>query len=214
MINTGMINLTTDINVVMNNVCTHKIILIGEADPGLVSTTDGVVGSVLLPPYKSMMYYADGNFQAYNVSYSEYLNSYECMKFINVLIKALLNNVNLLIYMTPDEYNIYFAHINMIFTNMGITIGDLMSTPSYVNPAAMNIISENLYMYELITADELYNLFPQFVQFSQPVVMKLTSEFRPALPVNTIEAYAEYFFNIKERYKDTGHHLQGLYRRV
>lgn len=209
----GTINVTTDLNTVQNMMGSHRIVFIGEPNAELVQATNGIVGSIFLPPYQAMMALSDNDLNTFNGIYSQHLMSNECSSILSVLIKGMINGINLLIYMTPDEYNMYFIGFkSFVRQNYGITIGSMYEPFGYDNQYDY-VIYSLLYLNELITIQEFFTVYPQGINFTDPVVMKLINEMRPPVQDTSFESYRAYFFNYKESVKQTNSYLPNLFSR-
>lgn len=208
---TGTLSITTDFNTVQNMLGSHRIVIIGEPDQQIIQLTNGIVGSILLPPYPSMMALMDNNIQEFNRLYSEHLSSSECNSFLAVLIKAMMQNSNILLYMTPDEYNMYFIPFSVYMRDMfGITIGSQYNNFSYNNNYDSQIYSL-LYLNDLITVQELFLIYPTGIYFNDMVIMKLINELRPPVNFNDINQYRQYFYEYKETTKQQNNYTPNLF---
>lgn len=209
----GTMQVTTDLNVVQNMMGTHRIVVIGEHNPQLIQATNGIVASLLLPPYPAMMLYADGNMNSFNTTYMSYLSGPECTSFFSVLVKSLINGTNILLYLTPDEYNMYYNSLSMYILNAyGISIGNGQIQFGF-NVNYLPQIYSLLYVNELITIQELFMVYPSGMQFNDAVVMKLINEMRPVLQDTSFESYRNYFYNYKESVKQTNSYIPNLFSR-
>lgn len=207
----GTINVTTDLNTVQNMMGSHRIVLLGEPTPDLVQATNGIVGSIFLPPYPAMMALADNDLNTFNGIYTQHLMTNSCTSLLSVLFKGMINGLNLLIYMTPDEYNMYFiAFKTFVRQNYGVTIGSMYESFSYDNQYDY-VIYSLLYLNELITIQEFFMVYPQGISFTDEVVMKLINEMRPPIMDTSFESYRTYFFNYKESVKQTNNYLPNLF---
>lgn len=197
----GSISITTDFNTVQNMLGTHRVVIIGEPDPQLVQMTNAVVGSILLPPYNAMMALMDNDYNNFNMIYYNHLSQQECLSFIAVLIKSAIQGTNLLLYMKPDEYEMYYKPFELyMINNFGIQIGNEYNQFMY-NQNYNHIILSVLYLNDLITVPELFNIYPQGIQFDDNVTMKLINEVRPVIQDTSFESYKNYFYNYKESMK-------------
>lgn len=215
MIFKGNLIVTTDMEMVKNMIGTHRIVVIGEPSPEFVASTGAVVGSILLPPYPAMMALMDNNINAFMSAYSAHLNTKECTTFFAVLFKAMMQGSNILLYLTQDEYNMYYKYLEMYLVNVyGIYVGSAQNNYTFnVAEQFAPAIYSVLYLSECITIEELFKLYPQGARFDQNVVMKLISEMRPVLNTNTFQAYEQYFYDYKESVKQTNTYMPNLFTR-
>lgn len=207
----GTMSITTDLNTVQNMLGSHRIVIIGEPDPQLVQMTNAVVGSVLLPPYQAMMALMDNDYNNFNMIYYNHLSTQECLSFVSVLVKSMIQGTSLLLYMKPDEYNMYYNAFELYLLNtFGIQIGST-SKPFMYNNNYDPVIYSLLYMNDLITIQELFLIYPAGVQFNDNVVMKLINEMRPVIQDTSFESYRNYFYNYKESIKQTNTYTPNLF---
>ena len=172
----GTMYVVTDVNLLPNLMPTSRIVIIGEPDPMLVNQTNAVVGSILMPPYMAMTNYVNGDMQTFGMEYYNHLGKQESTEFIAVLIRALYNGVNITIYITKDEYDMYFKLLAEYICNVyGIVIGN-ERVPFVFNPIAIPKVADLLYSLDLMNVEEFFECYPSGVPFNQYTVMKLDND--------------------------------------
>lgn len=204
----GTIFVTTDLAVVQNNISTSKILVLNEPDPQFKAMTNCLIGSVLLPPYKTMMFYADGDMQSFYNEYTQYLYQYEPTMFISAIIRALYNGVNILIYTNKDELEMYFGILYQFMLNTyGISIGS-NNTQYGFNPNYSAVLCNTLYMNDLFTFEEMMMNYPSGIQFESNVATKLIKESNINIPGCTFQDLCLYLYTYKEQVKQSNQILK------
>lgn len=198
----GSLYVTTDINVVSQMLSTNRLVIIGEPDQTLVQSTNAMVASILLPPYNCMMAKMDNDIPQFTQLYYNHLMSNEVSNFIAVMIRALYNGTNILLYSTQDEFSLYFEQFyNFMISNYGIYIGTPVNQFT-VDPNYFWKLCSTMYLYELFTVEEFFVNYPQGLEIPDEIIRKLIYELNPYIENNnSFEAYKMYFYNYKERIK-------------
>lgn len=201
----GTIDVVTDLNEVMRRLYSftgdNKVILMqDQPDPSVVSQCRGVVASVLLPPYDcfSLKLENDPNFMP---AYFNYLSKDEAFDFILVILRALYNGTNIIIYTSKGEYQNFFSEFSsFMFSTFGVLIGEPEKYISFgfdVNyiPAICNY----LYLYNYMTFEEYMMNYPKepVYTFPEPVLYKMVEEQNPYVKNPSLEAYMKYFIDYK-----------------
>lgn len=201
----GTLNIITDPQLIMQSTVGSpniKVLVISgnmnESDQFIQATNASLV-SVLLPPPSASMMEMDGNIQGYLESYYEYLNSGHAFMFVCVILRAIYNDINVVLYTTPEESQLSFMSvIAQFFQNQfGITIGTI-DQPYQFNPNYFSMILEIMYLNNMMTADELLYSYPENIQMqNQYLLTKLYSDIIPYIGTNnpTMEQISAYFNN-------------------
>ncbi|MGL5330506.1 MAG: hypothetical protein ACRDD7_14640 [Peptostreptococcaceae bacterium] len=197
----GTLYVTNDINVVQTVMVSNRIIIVGEPDAAFVQSTGAVVGSVLLPPYNAMIARMDNDMNSFSQLYNDYLLQKEPSTFITVILRALYNGTNIVLYCPSDEFTLYFEELykHMIY-NYGIYIGTI-SSPFNFDPSFAGKICAMMYFYDLFNVQELFIAYPKGVDIPDDIVMKLIGDLNPYVQDITLNGYKQYFFELKERVK-------------
>ena len=201
----GSIDVMTDLNHVMNSLYnfngnTKVIILQDQPDPSIVSQCRGVIGSVLLPPYEcfSLKLNDDPNFMP---AYFNYLATGEAYDFILVILRALYNGTNLILYTSKGEYQNFFSEFSsFMFSSFGLLIGEPEKYTSYgfdINYTP--VVCNHLYLSNYMTFEEYMMNYPKEPQFIIPneVIYKMVEETNPYVKMPSLEAYTRYFMDYK-----------------
>ena len=203
----GTLYVTTDLNMLKNLIGMSRVIIIGEPDPGLVNSIQAVVGSILMPPYSAMTHYVNGDMNTFGMEYINHLMKQEATEFIAVMIKALCNGTNLTVYVTPDEYDMYFRIFAEYMINIyGIVIGN-ERMPFSFNPTFIPSLCNLLFLSNLMTVEELFMNYPVGVQFSELAVIKLINEVSPRIKNTDFNSYAAYFMQYNQMTKTNGRYI-------
>jgi len=200
----GTLFITTDINTAQQLAYTNKVIIVGEPDQNMVKALNAVVGSILLPPYPAMMAQMDGNIDEFYRQYYIHLYTKEPQEFIATILKALMLGTNIVLYCSNDEFQLCGQFLlNFLQSDLGITVG----TPNnsfYFNPIYTPAICTLLYMCDLLTAEELFILYPIETPINNIIVPKLVEELQPFVEDQTPEGYIKYFNRLNVRVKQHG----------
>lgn len=193
----GSIYLISDLNNI-NYLNNTKLVFIGEPSPSLVQQYNGVVGSILLPPYQSLDHRLNNNIQAFNYEYFNYLSTKEPMSFIAAIVKALCNGINLLVYSNKDELDLYFQSFNIFMSsNFGINIGTPYNKFYYNQNFNSNILSL-LYEFDFITYKEFMELYPANIVILDNIIQKMMIDNQV---YGNVSEWRDHFYNIKESTK-------------
>lgn len=201
----GTIHITSDPQMALQSSGSGntKIIIISgniqEQDPFIQATNASLV-SVLLPPPSASMMEMDGNIQGYLETYYNHLNSGNAFMFVCVILRAVYNGINVILYTTPEEHELSFMNTlaEMFQRQFGITPGN-GNTPYYFDYNYFTVILEIMYMNDMMTADELLFSYPIEIQLGQNeyLLMKLFNDVIPYVGTNnpTMTDIAYYFNN-------------------
>ena len=215
----GNIYVTTDMNIVISQFNTRdpntKIIFLDEVDPGVIQTIRPVIGTILLPEYKGTCARLDNNMDQYRALYIEHLLGEECTSYIAVILRALMNGVNILIYTTKDSYEMYFPVLyEFILNSYGLSIGTAQTQPIF-NTNFTPPICNLLYTLSLMSFKEFMLLYPATLVLDDNVVRKMIEDENPYTTDNqTFDWYKTYFYEYKEQTKQAGTFLQVVARKV
>lgn len=167
----GIMYITTDQNEALNMALNNgKVVCISNEFknyPEFVNATNACIGSILTPPYESVTYDIDGNYQAFEQSYFNYLNSKECINFIAVMFRAMYNGSNIILYLTPDEAQMSYAGalLKFLFISFGIDVGSSMK-PFTFNPVMSMNINELFMSFDLMTPNEFIAEWYNFIDYN------------------------------------------------
>ena len=200
----GDITLTYDLNrIPVYSANGYAIVALVE-DKNLVQQIGAIQASILLPPYEAMEAEMNNNPVLFHEIYNSHLFMYEANKFVGALITALYEGKNICLYISDSSKTLLFNQelLSFFANNYGIIIQqDQPVGYTYIQNQyqLMNII-ENMYIYDYITPEDVFILTPSGVGFSEVVTNKLIQQF-PCPIYNTIEEFAKYLYDYKERIK-------------
>lgn len=160
----GSIYITNNQQVVLNSAQNYSIICMsGETDnfKELIHATNASVASVLLPPYDAVMLELDGDINGFVNAYYNYLSNNEPAMFISLILRALYNGTNILLYLTDEESKLNYMPVFSKYMHdvFGIIIGTETYQFSY-NSGYLSVIYDTLYMNELMTSKEYIQSYP------------------------------------------------------
>lgn len=205
MIIKGQLYLTTDMNVLTNSLQTCRIISIGDTAPEL-SNMGVIGGGLLMPDVRIFSILIDEGPEKFATEYAKYLSMPEPQQLIAALIRALLNGVNILFYLTDEEFKTGYAQYLLQYLNVvfGITVGT-PANPFYYDSRFDNNVSTLLYINDFMTVDEFLIAKPSGARFTPEEVSKLLLDVPPAVILpNEFEALENYYFQYKENIKLAG----------
>jgi len=197
----GTLFITTDVNILQQLVYNNKVIIIGEPDPAMINALNAVVGSILLPPYLAMMAQMDGNINEFYNQYYLHLYTKEPQEFIATILKALTLGKNIVMYCTEDEFKLCGQFLlQFLQKDFGIVVGT-QNNQFYFDPAYTPTVTTLLYINDLVTADELFMLYPDTIPINDIILPKLVQELHPVVDEQTKDSYLKYFGDLNHRVK-------------
>ena len=137
-----------------------------------------------------------------------------------LILQALCNGKNILLYAPSDHANTFVPTLlKFAGLSFGLIIGQI-HTVGQDRPCSFDLsftknVIELLYLFDFYSVEDLFLDFPKQEWFSDNVVAKLTSDIQPYLknPTPTLQDYALYFYNYKEKVKDIGKFLKPMVHR-
>lgn len=199
----GRLGITTDVEaarqLLFND--SSRILLLSE-EPIMEKSDRVIPATILLPPYTCVMAALDNNIEVACDEYINYLSSREPDMFICTVIAALKNGMNILILLGKDEAEVGFS--NWLGSYLANVFGIVMATDKngfMYNNVFDPMILAKLYMYDLITSEELFIRYPQGFDLPRGIIAKLVMELNPYVQYPSEEAYYAYFNGYKERIK-------------
>lgn len=199
----GVIYLTCDDRLFMESIANgYAGVIISGNIPNnhpLVTTTGASIGSLLLPPPTASMAEVDGDVQRYINIYREHLYQQNQMEFISALLAGIYKGRNIIIYMTPEEFQMSFPiTLLQFFTDtFGVNIGT-ETRPFSINPNTTSTILCMMYLNNMINAQEFFQGQPKYL--IEPVDMIANKLFLEQLPyINpnpSITDIVEYYINM------------------
>lgn len=188
----GSIYMTCDRNLAMqfiaNNPQQNVIVCISQnvqQDPQFLQSTGALLASVLTPPYEAFMMEVQGDANGFAAVYYEHLNKKECAEYIASILKAITIGKNIMLYMTPDEYQTSYASMFRAYMlqTFGICIGDQSIEFSWFQNQFINV-ALTLYLFDLYTYKELFDAWKvvPMVNLPEYIILKLVNELAPTAP--------------------------------
>lgn len=215
MILSGDIRITDNVDELKSLMFTHRVIFIGEPDDNLLKMTNGIPASLFIPPYEIIIDEMDGNIEVFVNKYMGYLFSRECSQYIALIIRALYDGINILLYLSKEESEMMYSKIlcDLLKSQYGITVSYLL-TPAIFNENYSNVICDFLYSFDLMSTDEFFINYPANISISPINITKLVAELNPYVPDRTMESYIIYFNSFKQKIKQNNKYLHNLIQLV
>lgn len=198
----GTLYLTYDLNMCIANAGVCRTVIVSE-DPTANSLPNVVGGSILMPPYEAMMQLIDGNMQEFQRLYDQYLYSPVPDKMIILLIQALRQGINLILYLDKDAEKTFASTlVQHFFYAYGITIGTPLN-PFMYDSQYEEVILSKMYLYGNISVEQFFVMYPETGYIQDPIVInKLIADVQPnMIPSSSLEEYVLYFNEMKNRIK-------------
>lgn len=170
-------------------------IAIASHIPVMVLTDDNIaqyrslgcfILSMLLPPYESLSYEIDGNYEAAAKSYYDYLWQPQSLHCFGELFTALYSGKSILLFVPSDEaINLKFPEILIGFLsyNFGIITGDIKNPNSaniiFDNPQTIAMMANIMYGNDYIPFEKYCELMPAIngITPSEQVIAKIMKKF-------------------------------------
>lgn len=184
-----------------------RIVMITEdEDPRLSFIPNKVTASILLPPYDAIEAELDGNLDIAQMKYYQYLSSQIPAEFINMILVAALQNVNIGLYFGEQLYDLKFPMMLMdyLYNYKGLSIGYKQTPPGLVERYMPPMLGE-LYGMELITAEQFLMYMPADFDIPNFILPALVQRFRPVFVEN--QDYNKYFKDLIKDIKSAGKYL-------
>lgn len=206
----GTIYITHDTNLCLANLNTCKTIAIVD-EPEYVNVPGKIGGSILLPPYEALAALVEDAYNEFEYEYINYLlNNITAIKFIDIVLQALIVGTNIILYIEPGGPSFEKALQGFFISNFGIYIGDEGDEFKYditYIPAILN----RLYANDSIDKDFFLRLFPQEIIFDPFILRKLAYD-QNIMFINDIDT-GIYFKKISKILKNGGK-IQGVVKRL
>lgn len=198
----GDIRITDNIDELKSLMFTYRIIFIGEPDQNLLNATNGIPASLFIPPYEIIVDEVDGNIECFVTKYIGYLFNSECSEYIALIIRALYDGTNILLYISKDESEMWYSKVlcDFLKSQYGITVSYL-SIPATFNENYSSVVCDFLYSFDLMSTDEFFMNYPADVSISPVNIAKLVSQLNPYVQERTMESYIAYFNTFKQTIK-------------
>ena len=208
---TGRISVTTDINVVYDNISSCKVITIVDVD-NITSELKAIstIAPFMLPPYEVVSRkLCDEDESVFSILYSQYLHQGEPLEFIAILYKALLQGVNILLYF-PSDYELFINELLFILAN---EFGFWFDGDIGLNMGYIGFINVLLYLYDLISPYELLCFIKDVSELPREVIGKLSEELFLPYEVMTYEQIVQYINNMLHKQRASeGSILRNIWR--
>lgn len=169
----GTCYLVTDHNMIQNLAYQSRIVSITEGNP-FGNAIQVAEASILMPPYQAMLAQIDGNMDKFVQEYTMYLASTEAVNtFIGIIGKALLNGVNITLFVPHDEAQLF---INILLEYMMAAFGIVVGTESRqfdLLPYASTVINRTCYLADVITLNDFLAEVPRDLNLFSTIATKV-----------------------------------------
>lgn len=200
----GRLGITTDINLVNQLLYEDNARILLLSEEQLQLPNDRIVpATILLPPYPCVMATLDNDLVKARDEYMVYLMSKEVDMYICTVIAAIMRGMNIVIYLGHDETEMKFSR--WLEEYIAITYGIIMdSDHSYYayDQRYDGVILGKLYVYDLISHDELFMRYPYNLELPKYTIPKLVMEIAPYVQYPSEQSYVEYFERHKKLIKE------------
>lgn len=207
----GQFIITIDPDVINQALYTDsaKVLYLSDEDisrnPLIELGCNTIKSSILLPPYDSVCAELDNEVNLAIQIYIEYLSSSDVDMFICMILKALMNGSNIILYPGHDEADMPFIPVFLQYlTNyFGIIVGSPYE-PTQYDYRAFPVILNKLYLHNLIDYQTLFILYPVDAPIMENIIPKLIQDINPYVSNPSMQEYIEYFERYKYRVKQNG----------
>ena len=193
MIINGSIYLTSDINMIANNIATSKIINVTE-NAIFLQHQNSVKATILLPPIDAIMADSDNDIDTLHSIYWSYFLSDEVTEFMAIICTVLYKGVNIFMYV-PEEEIREFSYIRLLLDYIRLTYGLYVGTPNQQFSFDLNYtqyIADLLFNNNLLSSEE-YLMYSNIENAPIESIIKLDQYFNPYIVNKSIDSLRKYF---------------------
>lgn len=179
----GTIYITYDINLCLANLNMCKTIIIAD-EPDSYRIPGSIGGSLLLPPYESLVSMIDGDDEKFRQEYISYLmNDTSVYKFLNIILQALMAGTNIIFLIDSNGPNFELVLKEFFRLAFGIIIGDSSNQFAF-DITFVPMILNRLYADDDISKETYLTLYPQEILFEPFFINKLAYDYNLQLNIN------------------------------
>lgn len=177
--------------------CGKVIYIVEEPEPKYLNHPSIITAGSLLPPIEAIQLELDGNIDAANALYIQYLNSAEADPYVSIILAAAIKCVPIGIMFGKDEMNQKFPLmlVNYLFNKFGIILGVLNKVNPSIVYQALPYDLAKLYMMNIIDYAAFMMAHPDDLPIHPSVLSKLAMENYPLVKYPSESSYQEYFGN-------------------
>lgn len=190
---TGSIYLTSDINMIANNINTSKVINITE-NGVFLDHPNSIKATILLPTIDGLMADTDNDINSLRAIYWNYFLSDEPTTFMALICTVLNKGVNIFMYIPQSELK-EFSYPGLLLEFIRVVYGLCIGTPNNQFMFDLNYtqyIADLLFNNNLLEADK-YLLYSDIYKAPMESIVKLDQVYNPYIPNKNIESIREYF---------------------
>ncbi len=177
--------------------CGKVIYIVEEPEPKYLNHPSIITAGSLLPPIEAIQLELDGNLDAANALYVQYLNSAEADPYVSIILAAAIKCIPIGIMFGKDEMNQRFPLmlVNYLFNKFGIVLGVLNKVNPSIVYQALPYDLAKLYMMNIIDYAAFMMAHPDDLPIHPSVLSKLAMENYPLVKYPSETSYQEYFCN-------------------
>ena len=191
----GSLYLTSDINMIANNLNTSKIINVTE-NGVFLEHPNSVKATILLPSIDGLMADTDNDINTLRSIYYPYFLSDEPTNFMALICTVLNKGVNIFIYI-PEEELREFSYPGLLLEYIRVVYGLCVGTPNNQFMFDLNYtqyIADLLFNNNLLEAEE-YLSYTDIYKAPMESIVKLDQYYNPYIVNKNIDSIREYFSN-------------------
>lgn len=196
------INVCVDRNILYLNPNALKVCIGDCSDREFIASFNGVPASLYNPPFEAITAFAEGDRERFRSLYFHYLNTNDSVKeFTIAIIRSILMGKEIILYLDPNEYNMFFDVLAAYFTaSFGLRIGNpMLGIYGEINDNMCQNIVSYLYLTNDMDVDTFFRLY--YSVFTQPIIDKLIDDLNMRYTIRynyTLEQYQQAFDNIRK----------------
>lgn len=177
--------------------CGKVIYIVEEPELKYLNHPSIITAGSLLPPIEAIQLELDGNLDAANALYVQYLNSAEADPYVSIILAAAIKCIPIGIMFGKDEMNQRFPLmlVNYLFNKFGIVLGVLNKVNPSIVYQALPYDLAKLYMMNIIDYAAFMMAHPDDLPIHPSVLSKLAMENYPLVKYPSETSYQEYFGN-------------------
>lgn len=208
MIINGSIYLTSDPNMIINNINSSKVINVTES-PIYVEHPNSVKASILLPPIDALMADQDNNIELLRNIYYRYFVSDEVTEFMAIICAVLNKGVNIFMYVPGEELR-EFSYVGILLEMISNTYGIYIGTSQrqFAFDSRFNQYIADLLFNNNLLDINIYMKEADFNIAANESIIKLDMILNPPVLYKTIDTLRSYFINGNGR-KECIHIVKG-----
>ena len=216
----GNILLSSNVDDVMKLATNHLVICIsGETHnyKQMIDVIGATEASILMPPYEALVAELDGDMKLFESLYFTHLSTLKiATTFIALIVRALFDGKNVLLYLTPEESKMAYIQFFLIYFKkyLGISIGTFNGNDCAFDTNYTPVILNLMLLNDILSYQKYLKFYPEDKPLPVEVVHKLSNVMDNNLPINsTYEEYVKLFEQSRRIIKSTDKNLESPFTR-